>query len=94
MIGTVVMPIDVLVKFGHLTDHCPDYSELDGARVTDLLVLRGATMISATFSPCSWNHLVSKMPRNIGQGHHRKGGADPSGLAPSLTPASNDHWGG
>jgi len=43
MAGTVVTPIDALVRFHHYTAHFPDDYDIDGVTVTALLKLSGAS---------------------------------------------------
>ena len=43
MAGTIVTPVDALVRFHHGTAHFPDDYEIDGVMVTALLKLSGAS---------------------------------------------------
>ena len=42
MAGTIVTPVDALMRFHHYTAHFPDDYDIDGVTVTALLTLSGA----------------------------------------------------
>ena len=43
MAGTIVTPVDALMRFHHYTAHFPDDYDIDGVTVTALLTLSGAS---------------------------------------------------
>ena len=95
MAGTIVTPVDALVRFHHGTAHFPDDYEIDGVMVTALLKLSGAsaTDIRTLFRELAESPRDQDAPAADTTTTLVSTGADPSasaGLLTSLAPSPAD----
>jgi hypothetical protein len=63
MAGTVVTPVDALVRFYHYTAHFPDDYDIDGVTVTALLTTSGASDVAALYATPPFNPASCKTRR-------------------------------